>query len=331
MIEQFGTTKDGEQVDVITIASDDLSVKILTLGAIIHDVRLGGVDHPLTLGALDVAAYQGPLSSFGSLIGPVVNRIKDCTADIKGQTYTFEKHHSGNLTQHSGSTGTHKQIWNIKDRGADHVTLTLKLPDGLGGFPGNRFVTAAYVVDGAALRLTVTATTDAATLMNFANHSYWSLDPTLGFAGQTLTVHADQYTETDDSIIPTGRVLDVSGTQYDLRDGVTLTGDATQFFDWNLCTADARGPLRPVAELRGTGGVSMVMSSTEAGLQVYDCGTINAPDFATHHGQPYLNYSGLALEAQSWPGAERHDTFPTIELSADQAYEQVTQWAFSST
>ncbi|MGB0799192.1 MAG: galactose mutarotase, partial [Planktomarina sp.] len=114
MIEQFGITKGGEKVDVITIASDELSVKILTLGAIINDVRLVGVDHPLTLGALDVAAYQGPLSSFGSLIGPVVNRIKDCTADIKGQIYTFEKHHSGNLTQHSGSTGTHKQIWNVK-------------------------------------------------------------------------------------------------------------------------------------------------------------------------------------------------------------------------
>lgn len=328
-ITRFGEIENGIQVDAITIESDALTVTILTLGAVLNDVRLAGVFYPLTLGSTGVDGYRGPLSSFGSLMGPVINRIKGCTATIDGQEFTFEKHRSGNLTQHSGSTGMQKQVWRLADHGADFVALTLDLPDGLGGFPGNRSVTAAYYVDGASLRMKVTATTDASTLMNPANHSYWSLDPDLGFSGHTLTVKADRFTEPDQNLMPTGRVLDVTGTDYDFRVGKVLTADNNQFFDLNLVTADQRGPLRPVATLRGTSGVQMVMSTTECGLQVYDCGTIKAPEFPTHHGQPYMPYSGIALEAQSWPGAVANDHFPSIVLRPNETYEQITEWAFS--
>ena len=102
----FGTTKDGCDVSQIGISSDLLAIKILTLGGVLNDVRLNGVPWPLTLGSSELAAYEGKMSSFGSLMGPVINRIKGCSAEIDGQVFSFEKHHSGDLTQHSGSTGT---------------------------------------------------------------------------------------------------------------------------------------------------------------------------------------------------------------------------------
>ncbi|MEM6306651.1 MAG: aldose epimerase family protein [Pseudomonadota bacterium] len=327
-ITPFGTTKDGQGVEAITLTSSELSVTILTLGAILNDVRLTRVAYPLTLGARTVAGYEGPLSSFGSFMGPVINRIKGCQATIDGKAYTFERHRSGDVTQHSGSTGLQKQLWQVTDHGADHVTLQIDLPDGLGGFPGNRLVTAQYQITGAALRLTVTATTDAPTLMNPANHSYWALDPELGFAGHVLTVHADHFTEAGPDLVPTGQVLPVTGTPYDFRAGKVLAGDDSQFYDINLCLSDTRRPLRPVATLRGTSGVELTMSTTECGLQVYDCGTIRAPDFPTHHDQPYMPYSGVALEAQSWPGAVAHDHFPRIHLYPGAVYSPVTEWEF---
>lgn len=328
-VEHFGHIEDGTGVDCVTIGSAELSVKILTLGAILNDVRLTGVDWPLTLGATSVDGYRGPLRSFGSFMGPVINRIKGCTAQIYGKTYTFEKHHSGNHTQHSGSAGLQNQVWSIADHGASFAVLTLHAPDMMGGFPGNRQIMVRYDVDGATLRLTATATTDAETLMNPANHSYWALDPDLGFAGHRLTVAADRYTEAGDDLMPTGRVLPVAGTDFDFRNGKDLTGDAAQFFDLNLCTGTARGPLRHVARLEGTSGVTMDMASTECGLQVFDCATIKAPGLCTHHGADYGAYSGLALEAQSWPGATAHDHFPSILLKPDETYRQVTQWSFS--
>ena len=122
-IISFGTTQNGSDVAQITIGSDQLAVKILTLGGVLNDVRLTGIAWPLTLGSTEVAAYEGRMSSFGSLMGPVINRIKGCSAEIDGQIFTFEKHHSGNLTQHSGSTGMHKQIWSIADYGPEFVVL----------------------------------------------------------------------------------------------------------------------------------------------------------------------------------------------------------------
>ena len=145
--ETFGQVADGRYVQKITLRSEQLTVTILTLGAVINDVRLTGVPWPLTLGSPNVAGYEGKLSSFGSFMGPVINRIKGCTAKIDGKTYRFEKHHSGNLTQHSGSTGMHRQIWSIAEYGSDHVVLTLHLPDGLGGFPGNREITLRYDIE----------------------------------------------------------------------------------------------------------------------------------------------------------------------------------------
>jgi len=175
-LASFGYTADGRHVQKITLRSEQLTVTILTLGAVINDVRLSGVAWPLTLGSPDVASYEGKLSSFGSFMGPVINRIKGCTAKIDGTTYTFEKHRCGNLTQHSGSTGMHRQIWEIAEYGPDYVVLALNLPDGLGGFPGNREITVRYDIEQASLRLTATASTDAPTPFNPANHSYWSLD-----------------------------------------------------------------------------------------------------------------------------------------------------------
>lgn len=329
-LNSFGTTRDSVQVDVVEIGNDQLRVKLLTLGAIIHDVRLAGIDWPLTLGAKDVAAYEGPLSSFGSLMGPVINRIAGCTATIAGTEFTFEKHHSGNHTQHSGSTGIQKQVWALSDYGSDYAILSLDLPDGMGGFPGNRTMTVHYTVTGASLTMTVHATTDAPTIMNPANHSYWSLDPRAGFAGQVFDVHADRYSEPAETLMPTGRILPVEHSAYDFRGGMTLAGDDSQFFDVNLVLADTRRALTHVATLTGVKGVQMKISTTECGLQVYDCGTINAPDFDTHHGAPYGPYSGLAVEAQSWPGATTHSHFPSIELYPDETYQQITQWDFAA-
>ena len=329
-ITPFGSTQDGCDVAQITISSDELTVNILTLGSVINDVRLTGVAWPLTLGSSEVAAYEGKMSSFGSLMGPVINRIKGCSADIDGQIFTFEKHHSGDLTQHSGSSGMHNQIWNIADHGLGFVVLKLALADGLGGFPGNREMELRYTVHQATLSMAVQATTDAPTPFNPANHSYWSLDPTVGFSGQTFQLQADHYSEPDEDLMPTGQILPVAGSQYDFCSGIKMAGDASQFFDLNLCISDSKRPLRPVATLTGTQGVRMEVATTECGLQVYDGGTIHAPDYGTHHGAPYGAYAALALEAQSWPGSLAHAHFPNIILRPTKQYEQITSWTFSA-
>ena len=323
----FGTPSDGREVHAIDIATGEIEVRILTYGAVINDVRVGGL--PMTLGSPDIAAYEGPLASFGSLMGPVVNRIRGASAEIAGDTYQFEANFEGAHTLHSGRGASHEQVWSVEAQTADSVTLALALPDGLGGFPGNRNVRVTYTVAGTSLTMAVEATTDAATLFSFANHSYWSLDGAVGYAGHTLTIPAETYLEAGPDLMPTGQRVPVEGTAYDARNGLTLTADDTQFFDLNYCIAEAHGPLREIARLRSPEGREMVMESTTPGLQVYDCGTINGAGFATHHGQAYSFYAGVALEAQLWPGAAHDASFPSIRFGPGETYAQTTRWSFS--
>ena len=81
----FGISQNGEIVHRIVLRSSLLDVSVLTWGAVLQDVRLKSVDHPLTLGSPELRAYEGRMGSFGALMGPVVNRIRDASAPIDGK------------------------------------------------------------------------------------------------------------------------------------------------------------------------------------------------------------------------------------------------------
>ena len=114
----------------------------------------------------------------------------------------------------------------------------------------------------------------------------------------------------------------------DFRTPRPLVGGDAEFIDHNFCTAQAQEPLRDVVTLTGANGLSMTMATTEPGLQVYDCGTIDCRGFKTHHGTDYPLYHALALEAQNWPDATTHPAFPSAITYPDAPYQQTTTWSF---
>lgn len=320
-IETFGTTDSGIEVKRITLVAGDLTVSVLTLGAILQSVRLNGVAHDLTLGSEKLADYVGPMRSHGSLIGPVVNRFTHAAASIGGKLHHFEKNLLGQHTLHSGACCTRAKHWAIAAVDESSVTLAVDLPDGEGGFPGNRHVTCRFTVEApASLRMEVTTTTDALTLVNFANHSYWNLDGTTTWAGHSLRVAADRRLPTTDFFAPTGEIADVAGTPWDLRAARRIT-PGNPDFDTNYCLSESRVALRDVLRLTGGNGVTMTVATTEPGIQVYDARNAARP------GGPY--YEGLAIEAQNWPDAPNHAGFPSIEVGPDAPCVQVTEWRFA--
>jgi aldose 1-epimerase len=329
MIAPFGTTKAGRPVDAITISAGDLTAKILTFGAILNDVRLQGVPYGLTLGSNDLAAYdRGPMDYFGTLVGPVANRISGASATLDGQVLTFDAN-EGETTLHGGTEGMHTEIWQIADHTDHSVTLTLTLSNGKGGFPGTRQITARYEVEApTTLRLRLSATTDAPTFMNIANHSYWSLDGRATTEGHWLKLNADRYTPVDARLIPTG-VCDVVGTGFDLREGRVLRPSDAQRYDHNFCLSDQPGEMKQAAVLKGETGVTLVMETTEPGLQVFDAAPIDSGTFPGHRDVPEVGFCGVALEAQRWPDAPNQPTFPSVILRPGETYAQETLWRFS--
>lgn len=322
-VTPFGQTAAGQPVTAIRIGSADLAVTILSFGAALQDVRLTGIAHSLTLGGPDMAAYDGPMGYFGTIVGPVANRIAGAQASIAGRLYRFAPN-EGTTLLHGGATGTQTRVWSVDHATETGLRLSLTLDNGDDGFPGRRQITADYSVAGRTLTLRLSATTDAPTLMNLASHSYWNLTGRPTTTGHHLTVAAEAYLPTDAGDIPTGEQRAVSGA-FDLRQPRLI--DGTEGWDHNFCLCAAPRALTDVATLTG-GPVAMTLATTEPGLQVYDGRGIGTAPFAGHGGAPYGAFAALALEPQRWPDAPNQPSFFPVTLDVGAAYAQETQWRF---
>lgn len=319
-VSGFGATADGRAVQKVTMGCGDFTASVLTFGSVLQSVRMADVWHDLTLGSDRIADYEGGMRYHGSLIGPVVNRISGATAQLDGRTLRFEANQDGRHCLHSGSAGTHLKHWRLAEATDTTCILTLALPDGEGGFPGNRRITARWEVERpATLRLEVTVTTDAPTFVNFANHSYWNLDGSESWAGHKLRVAASEVLPTTDEFVPTGEIAPVAGGPLDFRSGKTVAPGSPPL-DNCFVLGREREMLRDVLWLEGRSGVAMTVATTEPGIQVYDGRAAVRPG--------RRSYEGLAVEAQYWPDAPAHGEFPSIRLDRDEAYVHVTEWRF---
>jgi aldose 1-epimerase len=323
-ITPFGQTAEGRPVQAIRLTTPELTATILTYGAALNDLRLAGLPHSLTLGGPEIAAYQGPMGYFGTIVGPVANRLGKARATIAGQDYAFAPNDGGNLL-HGGRDGIQTRIWTVTDASASHLRLTLALTDGEDGFPANRIITAEYQAEGAALTLHLGASTDAPTLMNLAHHGYWNPDGAPTTRGLRLTVAADRYLPVDAALLPLGEVRAVHGS-FDLRKGRVI--DLSEGLDHNFCLARAPRALTEVASLAGQ-SATLHLATTEPGLQIYEGAGVNSAPFPGHGGTPYGAFAGIAMEPQRWPDAPHNPSFPPITLAPGETYRQTTRWRFT--
>mmetsp|Transcript_427 Transcript_427/g.1274 ORF Transcript_427/g.1274 Transcript_427/m.1274 type:complete len:322 (-) Transcript_427:1124-2089(-) len=164
---------------------------------------------------------------FGVVVGRCANRIAKAQFQLDGKAYKLAANNGPNAL-HGGEHGWSEQIWraeNVEVEGHQAVQLTYHSRDGEEGYPGNVEAKVVYVLtDGdhgttGRLRCLFTATTDASTPVNMAQHSYWNLGGHASgdILNHRLTISADRYTPVDDTAIPTGELAAVSGTAMDFR------------------------------------------------------------------------------------------------------------------
>lgn len=117
--------------------------------------------------------------------------------------------------------------------------------------------------------------------------------------------------------IPTGVIMPVAGTLYDLRQpaciGKRNAADAISAgYDDNY-VLPAVGGLKTAAILTN-GKVSLTVSTDAPGIQVY------TGDYLP------LKRGGVALEAQNYPDSPHHAHFPSIVLNPGAVYQRTISW-----
>lgn len=319
-VTDFGKTSTGAVIQSVSISAGELTAKILTLGCTLQSTCIEGIPYSLTLGSDSLSDYAGKMLYFGALVGPVANRITAAKTILNGKKLQFDANENGNLL-HGGTIGLHHKLWTIAEVTPESVTLTLTLPDGEYGFPGTRHIRATYHISApATLQLIITASTDADTLINIANHSYWNLDGTPHWQGHSLQIAADHILPVDDALLPVGEIAPVAGTPFDFRMGRVLAPGQPPL-DTNFCLDNAKTAVRDVATLTGASGVAMTLATTEPGLQIYDAQRTARPGKTP--------YEGIAIEAQGWPDAPNHPSFPSVKITPAAPYTQTTEWRFT--
>ncbi|MBV0911575.1 aldose epimerase family protein [Anianabacter salinae] len=325
MTEDFQTLADGRMVQAVTLSNGGLTARVLTYGAMVHDLRHVALDRPLVLSSPRLGDYEGGYLYAGTIVGRFANRIGNARFVLDGETHETDRNFLGRHTLHGGADGPHAQIWDIAEVSDSAVTLTLTLPDGHMGFPGEAQLTARIGLSGdGALEVTLSAQVTKPCPISLAHHGYFNLNGGGDVTGHRLRIAADHYLPVDAEMIPTGQIAPVADTSFDFRSARPI-GEAG--VDHNFCLSDGKRPMRPVAWLDGD-GLRMTIETTEPGLQVYDgahFAGVPGPDRA-----PLPARAGLALETQAWPDAMNQPGFPGCILRPGERYESVTRYVFEA-
>lgn len=341
----FGTTASGEQADLFTLTNNNgMKAVVSNYGGIIVELHVPDKNNEtadVVLGFDDLKGYEthgGPY--FGALIGRYGNRISKGQFTLNGTTYNLPINNGPN-SLHGGEKGFDKVVWAAETSTTDtEASLTLKHTsvDGDQGYPGNLDVTAVYTLtDKNELKLDYTATTDADTIVNLTNHSYFNLSGTGSAMNHEIIIKADSYVPCDDTSIPFGEIAPVEETPMDFRSsrviGEHVEDDFVQLtqargYD-HTYVLHQDGALKSCAVLTDPkSGRIMETFTTEPGVQFYSANWIGGTPGKS--GVEYNDRDAICLETQHYPDSPNKPAFPSTVLKKDEIYRSTTVYAFSA-
>ncbi|MBE6359677.1 MAG: galactose mutarotase [Lentisphaerae bacterium] len=331
----FFTLPDGRQAEIFRLRlADGFGVDITNFGGCVTALYTPDADGRITdvaLGWKKPEDYLNNSCYFGALVGRTANRITAGKFTLDGRIYQLCLNDSNICSLHGGFGYSHR-LWDVVCVSANEVALALFSPDGDAGYPGNLKVSVTYrITAGHMLEIEYFAESDRRTPVNLTNHTYFNLNGENygSTADHTIFMNADRATETDTHLQPTGKVFDVTGTRYDLRQGKRFSEILQEYangFDDNFVFGEEENILRENVAIvtAEKSGIQMSMHTTRPGVQFYMGGFLNCSGKS-----PYPRHSGFCLESQAWPDAVNHPEFPGIIIEPGTPHHSLTRYSFS--
>ena len=339
----FGMTPNGEKINEYIISNPGgLAVSVLNYGCIIKNIwvptKRGPVD--VVLGHDTYADYVKDFESSGStccgaFVGRYANRIENAVFNVGGKTYQLEANNGKN---HLHGTFPRK-LYEVKTFG-DTLLLEAESPDGEDGFPGNLKISVRYILtEDNALRMDYRVSSDADTIINLTNHTYFNLDGGGDVLGQKLRIYASRYLEGNNETCPTGKILPVDGTPMDFRTpylvGTRIDEPTDQLtwargYDHTYILNKEEGELGFCARCQSPKtGIIMETYTTQPGVQLYT-GNWMTGNFEGKNGQRYPARAALCLETQHFPDSPNKPEYPSTVLRPGEVFESKTIYKFSA-
>ena len=355
-MKSFGKLSDGREAKLYTIQGlGGLRLDVSDYGGRV--VRVYAPDKfgnlaDVTLGWNTAAEYETGGFSMGTLIGRFGNRIKDGKFTLDGKEIQLPinevKPAPRHCNLHGGPQGWDSKIWNVKPvrRGpVQGLELSLVSPDGDMGFPGQVTCKVTYLVlPNNTWTIDYEATTDKPTVINLTHHTYWNLagEASGNVLDQELKIFADEYSQTDDGLIPVKNVP-VKDTGFDFTELRKIGAKADwmakceaikctdNWYDHNFVLRGKNGELKQAVLMKDpVSGRKLEIWTTEPCMQMYGAQNMDGTLAAKTAGKKYPQYAGIALETQHAPDSPNHPDFPSTVLRPGETFKSHTEYRFSA-
>ena len=345
-IEQklWGKTPDGKEIFLYTLTNGQgASIQVSSVGAGIVSVNVpdkDGVIADVVLGYPDPMSYFADGPCAGKIPGRYANRIAKGHFTLDGKEYELPINNGPNHL-HGGPQGFQNQVWESRIH-EDGVEFLYFSEDGEMGYPADLKAVARYEwSEENELRLTLTATCDAPTIVNLTNHAYFNLngEGSGDILSHLLQLNASEYLPTDETLIPLGESAPVAGTPMDFVVEKPLGRDIKEDFPalkygkgydncWVIDGAE-KGQLQEAATLYSPeSGRVLTVSTTQSGVQIYTGNWLSGCPVGKC-GRSYNDYEGVAIECQNFPDAPNKEDYPSPVLRPGEVYQQAIIFAFS--
>ncbi|SEO17868.1 aldose 1-epimerase [Amphibacillus marinus] len=335
---------DGNQWTEYTLTNTNgMSVSFLDFGGIITSVKVPDRNETyqnVVIAFDDYQDYLNNTSYFGALIGRVAGRIDHASFKLGEKTFSLPAN-EGDHHLHGGQVGLHNIVWQVEllERASSLAAVLYHTSiDEESGYPGTVQYKVTYTLTAEnTFEIDYEAFSDQDTVLTLTNHTYFNLSGDLetDILNHQVMLDADQFVELDDALIPTGRILPVTGTAFDftsgrpLRDGVNsidpqnivANNGYDHFFIFNKQQAADAILTDPVS------GRVLTVKTDQPGVVMYTSNGLD--DSFKLKERLSAKYLGVCLETQSSPASLVYDGFPTILLGAHEVYRKSTTFTFS--
>ncbi len=336
--ELFGEI-GGREVSLYILKNDKLEITLSDYGATIIRVRLtlkNGEVRDLVRGYDDLDSYMNADGYLGAVVGRVGNRICKGRFCLDGKDYELYCNNGVNHL-HGGKIGFDKKIYDTVIDG-DSIIFSATSSDGEEGYPGKLDYSVKYTLSGKSLRLDYYAVTDKATPVNLTNHVYFNLMGSGTVYSHRITVDADRYIPTDDTLIPTGEIASVEGTPFDFREEKYLSAgilgthkDITLGGGLDHCvvfTDRGEGMHERVKVTSPDGLVTLKTYTDMPAVQLYSGNFLGNKEFPFRGGEKQIKRAAFCLETEAMPDSVNHDNFTNTILRPGEEYKTSTVYEF---
>ncbi|HON08778.1 MAG TPA: aldose epimerase family protein [Verrucomicrobiota bacterium] len=339
---ELGKLPDGRVVKIFTLKNKNgVIVRLSNWGATITEIHIPDKNGKFTNVVVGFDDFErivkGP--TLGSTIGRFANRIAGARFKIDGIEYKVTAN-SGTNHIHGGRRGFDKVLWDATPLAAKSdrasVQFTYLSPDGEEGYPGNLTVKVTMTLtDDNELQLLYEARTDKATVVNLTNHSYFNLAGYGNVLNHQLLIAANNYTPTDDQLIPTGEIASVKGTPLDFTTPHKIGERIEQLmprpggYDHNyVLNREGKPPYFAARLTEPESGRIMEVFTTQPGMQFYTANHFNGKIIGVG-GVAFPKHGAICFETQHFPDSPNKPNFPSTVLRPGEKFENTTIFKFS--